>query len=107
MGKKKVRGNGQGCAIRLGTNNWKAIATIGYTEDGRAVRKTKNGFATKSEALAYISTLKNKKDRPKDKTLKAIYDEWLEKYRPLVATSTIWCYISGFRVWAKIIISIN
>jgi len=51
------RGNGQGTAIKRG-KTWTAIWTIGLAvEDGklRQVRKSKGGFRTKTEALAYAA----------------------------------------------------
>ena len=51
------RGNGQGCAIKRGST-WTAIWTLGYVvQDGklRQRRKTKGGFKTKKEALAYAA----------------------------------------------------
>ena len=57
MGRKKQRGNGQGTAYKRSNGKWQAETCI-YI-DGMRVRKTKGGFRTKTEALDYISTLKN------------------------------------------------
>ncbi len=73
----KTRGNGQGCAIRVRTGNWKAVAVIGYqnNDPSKPIRRTKSGFPTKTDALAYIPTLK--KERKKEKaTLQSIYEGW-------------------------------
>lgn len=51
------RGNGQGTAIKRGST-WTAIWTLGYAvKDGKLQqkRKTKGGFRTKKEALAYAA----------------------------------------------------
>lgn len=73
----KNRGNGQGCAIRVRTNNWKAVAVIGYRDNdySKPIRRTKGGFATKAEALAYIPTLKREKKKEKV-TLATLYEPW-------------------------------
>ena len=73
----KNRGNGQGCAIRVRTNNWKAVAVIGYKdkECTKPIRRTKSGFATKAEALAYIPILKREKRKEK-MTLAKLYEPW-------------------------------
>lgn len=73
----KTRGNGQGCAIRVRTGNWKAVAVIGYRDNdpSKPIRKTKSGFPTKAAALAYIPTLK--KERKHEKiTLENMYAAW-------------------------------
>lgn len=51
------RGNGQGTAVKRG-NTWTAIWTVGFAvEDGKLhqKRKSKGGFRTKKDALAYAS----------------------------------------------------
>lgn len=56
----KTRGNGQGTAYKRG-RSWTAQVVIGWRigENGRSwpVKRTKNGFATKREALEYCPTL--------------------------------------------------
>ena len=59
--RQKIRGNGQGCAYKRG-RTWTAVVTLGWIlpEDGspkKPIRKSKGGFATKKEALAYCPTL--------------------------------------------------
>lgn len=62
MGKQKMRGNGQGTAFRRGST-WTACVTIGWIQPSdpskpkKPIRKTKGGFATKKEAIAYCPTL--------------------------------------------------
>lgn len=70
----KARGNGQGCAIKVGLNNWKAIAVVGWTDDGNPVKRTKQGFYCKADALAYIQTLKQEKPKNESVSLKAAFD---------------------------------
>lgn len=60
--KPKTRGNGQGTAYKRG-QTWTACVTIGWelpedpTKPKRPVRRTKGGFATKREAIAYCPVL--------------------------------------------------
>lgn len=59
----KSRGNGQGTAIRRG-KTWTAISTIDWvfpsdpSKPKRPIRRSKGGFTTKADALAYCPTLK-------------------------------------------------
>lgn len=64
MGKPKVRGNGQGTAYkRKGQSTWTASVTIDWrypadpSKPKIPVKRTRAGFATKKDALAYCSTL--------------------------------------------------
>ena len=60
----KVRGNGMGCAYKRGPT-WTACVTLGWvipsdpSKPKKPIRKTKGGFATKKEAIAYCPTLLN------------------------------------------------
>ena len=60
--KAKTRGNGQGCAYKRG-QTWTACVTIDWafpddpSKPKRQVRRTKGGFATKRDALAYCTVL--------------------------------------------------
>ncbi len=76
----KNRGNGQGCAIRVRANSYKAIAVIGYRdkEKTKPIRRTKGGFKTKAEALAYIPILKHEKPQDEKVTLASLYEPWAE-----------------------------
>lgn len=69
MGKPKARGNGQGTAIKRG-NTWEARVVVGYHLNAEGtklidIRKTKGGFKTKRDALAYCPILKQSVERPK------------------------------------------
>lgn len=73
----RKRGNGTGSVVKDGSS-WKAIVTIGWHEVNgklRPVRRTKQGFKTKKEALEYIPTLRNEK-RKKKCTLHILYNAW-------------------------------
>lgn len=58
----KIRGNGQGTAFRRG-KTWTACVTMAWklpndpSKPKKPIRKTKGGFPTKKEALAYCPTL--------------------------------------------------
>lgn len=60
--KAKTRGNGQGCAYKRG-QTWTACVTIDWafpddpSKPKRPIRRTKGGFATKKEAIAYCPVL--------------------------------------------------
>lgn len=60
--KTKSRGNGQGTAFKRG-QTWTACVTIDWvfpadpSKPKRPIRRTKGGFATKKEAIAYCPTL--------------------------------------------------
>lgn len=59
----KVRGNGMGTAIKRG-RTWTAVVTMDWiypedpTKPRKPIRKTKGGFASKAEAIAYCPILK-------------------------------------------------
>lgn len=58
----KVRGNGMGCAYKRGPT-WTACVTVGWTlpadpsKPKKPIRRTKAGFATKKDAIAYCPAL--------------------------------------------------
>lgn len=75
--RKSRRGNGMGGVIKDG-NSWKLIITVGWHEVNgkmRPIRRTKQGFTTKKEALEYIPILRNEKTRKKC-TLHTLYEAW-------------------------------
>lgn len=100
MAKARKRGNGQGTAYKVGTNNWKAIVILGYKDNDptKPIRRTKAGFASKTEALAYIPILRNDKQHKEKLTLKDAYDKWIDGYTD-VSKSTLDCYKAGFKLF--------
>lgn len=60
--KPKVRGNGQGTAYKRGST-WTACVTVGWIipsdpeKPKKPIRRTKGGFTTKKDAIAYCPTL--------------------------------------------------
>lgn len=81
MGKPKARGNGQGTAIKRGAG-WEARVVIGWKKNKENTKslpvvKSKGGFKTKKEALAYCSYLKLTISRPeKAPSLKHYWDAY-------------------------------
>lgn len=94
--KRKSRGNGQGCAIKLKENNWQCIVTIGFDENGKRIRRYKSGFYCKSDALAYAQTLKGLPEEKKPITLYDGYKKYMETFT--ASKSTMLCYQAGFNV---------
>ena len=96
----KSRGNGTGSALHVSTNNWKAIAVIGYNAEGNPIRRTKSGFKTRTEALAYIPALKREKREKKPVRLSEAYKEWEKTVS--ISQSTMGCYRAGFKVYEEL-----
>lgn len=98
--KGRTRPNGQGSAYKRG-KTWTAIITIGWktTPTGRAqaVRRTKGGFSTKRDALAYCQQLQSApREKPK-MTLQQVYDAWLPVHEARVSKSTADCYRAAYK----------
>ena len=104
--KPKSRGNGQGTVIRRGSG-WTAIVSVGYTmtPDGkmRRKRRSKAGFKTKKEAIAYLPILAAAPEQKKSITFKELYDRWLPTHR--AGKDTMNCYRAAWKyfsaVWAE------
>lgn len=98
--KGRTRPNGAGCAYRRG-RTWTACITVGWklTPTGRAqaVRRTKGGFPTKREALAYCQQLHAAPTEKPKMTLQQVYDAWLPVHEARVSKSTMDCYRAAFR----------
>lgn len=97
----KARGNGQGSVYKLPNGTWRCVRTVGYTaaEGGKLLRQTrsKNGFKTKKEAIAYLPKLADT-PRPKTVTFGQLYDMWLPTHR--AGKSTLDCYRAAYK-WYK------
>lgn len=102
--RKRVRGNGQGTVYKTANGKWKAVVTLGYDKDsnGDYKRKTrsKSGFATKKEALEYLTSLRMEQSKQKDITLKQLYDLWEPTHK--AGKSTINCYRAAFKYFAPL-----
>lgn len=105
--KPKARGNGTGSVYQLPNRTWKAVYVVGWSVDDNGVMRrktrTKAGFRTKKEALAYLPTLAlTPAQQRKALTLRELYDRWEPTHK--AGGSTINCYraaIKHFRpLWA-------
>ena len=72
---QRRRGKGEGSAYKRG-RTWEAAVVVGWrlNDEGKAVpdRRTKGGFRTKKEALAYLPELRREKKR----TVPTVEDLW-------------------------------
>lgn len=102
--KPKSRGNGQGSVYQLKNKTWIAIITTGYEVDeaGNYHRHTrsKSGFKTKKEAVAYLSELAASPNKQKSITLKELYEKWYPTHR--AGLSTMGNYQAAFNYFAPI-----
>jgi len=103
--KPKTRGNGLGTAYRRG-RTWTACVTVEWkiTPTGRsqAIRRTKGGFDTKREALAYCETLKKAPKTAPKLSMQEIYDAWLPTHEGRVGRSTMDCYKAAWKYFQPI-----
>lgn len=77
MPKPRTRGNGQGTAYKRG-QTWQARVVIGWKITGDPphtvpIWRTKDGFKTKKDALAYCEVLKRETEKPKQAPLLETY----------------------------------
>lgn len=95
----RVRPNGTGYAYRRG-RTWTARVTLGFElrdDVLHRVVRTKGGFKTKTEALAYCETLKNPLKKESSMTLLQLYEKWLPTHEQRVGASTIAGYKAAFQ----------
>ena len=97
--KPKRRGNGQGTAIKRG-RSWTGIFRRMY--NGEMVTITKGGFATKNEALEWVTTVPKVRRVRSDISFAALYDQWLARHRERVTASTIACYTSAYKYFDRV-----
>lgn len=97
----KTRGNGQGTAYRRGST-WTACATVGWVfpkdpaKPKVPARKTKGGFKTKKEALAYAASMKPDAKVRRRITMEDCWKEWSAPYEARVVKSTFAGYKSAY-----------
>lgn len=99
--KRKSRGNGQGSAYRRG-RTWTAQVVVGWripeddTKHLIPIKRTKSGFETKREALAYCPVLlQDRSERPR-MALEQVFNEWSIKYTLRVSASTMAGYKAAY-----------
>lgn len=99
----KKRGNGQGSVYQLPNKTWIAVKTVAYEEleNGkiRHIKRSKSGFKTKKEALAYLPQLKGEKSI-KLKTWAEIYDAWQPTHK--AGKSTMDCYKAANKYFRQV-----
>ena len=102
--KRKIRGNGQGCAYKR-NRTWTAQVIVGWKppEDLHnppiPIKRTRSGFKTKSEALAFCPELVKISDPdqpPLKMTLGDVFEAWEESYQSRIGQSTMAGYRSAF-----------
>jgi hypothetical protein len=103
--KPRVRGNGQGTAFKRG-RTWTSRVVVGWkvAEDGHAIPiyRTKGGFSTKRDALAYCETLKNAPKTIQRLSMQEIYNAWLPTHEGRVGHATMNCYKAAWKYFAPI-----
>ena len=75
----------------------------GYRIEGdekKRVIARKKGFRTKKEALESLPTLFSKKEREKNPTFRAIYEQWLPTHR--AGKDTMNCYKAAMKYFREI-----
>ena len=108
--RKKVRGNGSGCAYRRpGQSTWTVEVVVGKRHINgdpsmptRPVRKTRGGFRTKLEALQYASVLKMQADKRVQMTMEQVWFAWKEFYASRIEQSTMDGYYYAFQHFSKL-----
>lgn len=100
----KSRGNGQGSVYQLPNKTWIAVHTSGYEidEDGKKHRRTrsKSGFKTKREAVAYLPSLAFQPRQRESMTFQAIYEKWEPTHR--AGKSTMDCYRAAYKYFRQV-----
>lgn len=107
MPRTKARGNGQGTAYRRG-KTWEAQVIIGYrpspdpSKQPIPIKRRKSGFPTKAAAIAACAGLRTASERPDRVTMEQLYSDWEKAYRGRVGASTMKCYESAFKHYARL-----
>lgn len=90
--RKRTRANGEGTVFKLPNGKWRAEVTLGWEEvNGKKKRivKTKSGFKRKSDAIAYLSVLKQEQpDIDTGIQFREIYELWSKSHYPRISKST-------------------
>lgn len=96
----RTRPNGAGYARKRG-RTWTAYVSMGYEVDksgkARRITRSRGGFKTKTEALAFCETLKNPLKKESSMTLLQLYEKWLPSHESRVGASTIAGYKAAFQ----------
>ena len=99
------RPNGSGTAFRRGST-WYAQICLGSAIDAsgkpRRKLKTKGGFKTKTEALAYCEILRNGAPVNSHETLYSLFQRWAPTHEGRVGPSTMAGYRAAFQHFSSI-----
>lgn len=103
MGKTRTRPNGAGTAYKRG-RTWTARVVVGWKVregmNSTPIYRTKGGFKTKREALAYCQTLlASPRENKPLMTLNDIYAAWLVVHESRVGKSTMDCYKAAWKYY--------
>lgn len=107
MPRTKSHGNGQGCAYRRG-KTWEAQVIVGWrlpdAPGGNPIpiKRRKNGFKTKLEALNYCSNLLADEAPKMRPTLEQVYNSWLPWYEPRVGQTTLNGYKAAYKYFSAL-----
>ena len=100
----KSRGNGQGSVYQLPNKSWIAVCTVGYDVDaqGKKHRRTRSkaGFKTKREAVAYLPTLAYQPRQRASMTFQTLYEKWAPTHR--AGKSTMDCYRAAYKYFRPV-----
>lgn len=101
----RKRPNGTGTAFRR-NGSWCAQITLGmYLDDSGRMRrkyKTKAGFKTKTEALAYCENLRSGPLKDSNETLYSLFQRWQPTHEGRVGASTMAGYRAAFQHFSAI-----
>lgn len=94
----KRRGNGQGSVYKRG-KYWQAEIIIGWTADGRRIRRYKGGFETKKAALECLPGLASRQQPSSSRirTVEYYYDSWHKSDAPSLSKSKQTAYRVAWR----------
>lgn len=100
----RTRGNGQGCAFKRG-KTWTVIKTVGYRLDSsgklQRLTRSKGGFRTKREALAYLPQLEDAPaERIRPVSFADVYSAWEPTHQ--ASKSTINCYRAAYKYFEPV-----
>ena len=100
------RSNGQGTAYKRG-RTWTAMVITGYHPgpNGKpmAVKRTKGGFSTKTDALKACQSLFTTKTKKTVPTFNSVYEQWEKEYLTKGKTkSTLNCYRGAHKYFKDI-----
>lgn len=106
--KTRKRANGEGSVYQLKNGKWAASVVEGWVLDDKChahpVRRKKEGYKTKAEAIADLPRLKagaTVQINP-NMTFQVLYQRFIEQHEQKVAKSTIDCYKAAYKHYKDI-----